>query len=187
MPLQSYAIFLAFTILGVATALHIMALRSKGIRLTGKSTIDPFYFISGKISLYACWAFFFIKAILPTIGYISVPDYVAWLGIGLLYVGCLLLILSLYSMGDSLIVGLPDNPLPFKTNGLYKYSRNPIYMSVFTISTASCICFPDLLNVSFAIYGMVVHHSIIQGEETFMSRKFGEDWALYAKQVNRYI
>lgn len=187
MPYQSYAIFLAFTILGVATAVQVLVLRSKGIHLVGKPTIDPFYFYTGKVSLYACWLFFFIKATLPSIGYITLPEYAIWLSIGLLYAGSLLLVLSLYSMGKSLTFGLPEKPVAFITRGLYRYSRNPVYVSMVIICIASCICFPDLLNVSFAAYGIVIHHSIIKGEETYLERKHGKEYVSYSNRVHRYL
>ena len=187
MPIHSYAVLLAFTLLGIILGLLVATIRRKDIDLLGKPTIDRFYFYSGKFSLFACWGLFILKAILPTIGYISVPRHIAWLGVGLLYLGCILMVFSFYSLGDALKVGLPDATTKLKTSGIYRFSRNPLYLSIFLICLASCIYLPDLLNVTFAIYGMVIHHNIVKGEETFLARRFGVDWENYASRVHRYI
>ncbi len=187
MAIHSYAVLLAFTALGIILGLMVASMPNKGGGFLGKPTIDPFYFFSGKISLFACWGLFFLKAILPTIGYISVPGYVTWTGVGILYLGCFILVLSFYALGDALKVGLPDSQTKLKTGGIYRYSRNPLYLSVYIICLASCIYFPDLLNVTFAVYGIVIHHKIVQGEETFLARRFGSEWEAYTASVRRYI
>lgn len=187
MPLHSYAVLIAFTLLALVLGFIVATLQQKNVHLLGKPTIDKFFFYSGKFSLLACWGFFILKAVLPTIGYIDVPRYLSWAGVSLLYLGGILLVYSFVSLGDSLKVGLPENNTKLKTSGIYRYSRNPIYLSVYIICLASCIYFPDLLNVTLAVYGIIIHHKIVQGEETFLARRFGEEWEKYSMHVNRYF
>ncbi len=187
MPLHSYAVLTAFLLLGIILGVIIVTFHKKGIRFLGKPTIDKFYFYSGKMSLFSCWGLFLLKAILPTIGYIDVPSSISWAGVLLLYIGCTVIILSFLTLGDALKVGLPVESTNLKTSGIYQYSRNPLYVGTHIICLASCICFPDLLNVTFAVYGIIIHRKIVLGEETFLARRFGGEWDKYCMNVNRYL
>jgi protein-S-isoprenylcysteine O-methyltransferase Ste14 len=187
MPLHSYAVLIAFVLLGIILGVMMAAFHQKGALLLGKPTLDKFYFYSGKISLFLCWGLFLLKALLPTIGYIDVPVYVSWAGVALLYFGCTILTLSFLALGDALKVGLPVEQTNLKTGGIYQYSRNPLYMGTHIICLASCTYFPDLLNVTFAVYGIIIHHKIVQGEETFLARRFGSEWDAYCNKVRRYL
>ena len=187
MPLHSYLVLFAFTLLGVVFIVRVIALRGEGSEILGKPSIDKYYFFSGKIALFTTWALFIVKAIVPKLGYIHVPPALCWTATGLLWIGSALFSIALVGLGKSLKVGLPSGETTLQTGGIYRFSRNPIYTAVSLIAFASCLYFPDLINVSFAIYGMYIHHQIIKGEELFLARRFGKDWENYCLHVRRYV
>jgi protein-S-isoprenylcysteine O-methyltransferase Ste14 len=187
MPLNSYLVLLAFFMSGMILLLWGFFLRREGNDLVGIPAIEKFYFITGKVAIFASWALFIMKAIFPNIGYILVPTYLTSIATGLLWIGTIIFAFAFINLGRSLKVGLPKQETTLKTHGIYKFSRNPLYVGVHLIAIASCLYFPDLINVSFTIYGIYIHHKIIKGEERFLSRRFGTEWDDYCAHVRRYI
>ncbi|HIS70200.1 MAG TPA: isoprenylcysteine carboxylmethyltransferase family protein [Candidatus Gallacutalibacter stercoravium] len=73
------------------------------------------------------------------------------------------------------------------TNGVYRYSRNPMYVSYFLIFTACA-----LLTQSLALGGMVIvfifaSHGIILAEERWCMEEFAGAYLRYMQRVRRYI
>ena len=73
------------------------------------------------------------------------------------------------------------------TNGVYQFSRNPMYVAYF-------ICFVGmaLLTRSFLLLGLVLifqisAHWIILAEERWCLERFGDAYAQYMKRVRRYF
>ena len=73
------------------------------------------------------------------------------------------------------------------TNGVYRFSRNPMYVAYF-------ICFAGmaLLTRSFPLLGLVLifqisAHWIILAEERWCLERFGDAYAQYRKRVRRYL
>jgi protein-S-isoprenylcysteine O-methyltransferase Ste14 len=183
MPLHSYFAILAFILCGI----QAVTLSRDGSDLLGKPTIEKFYFYTSKIAIFTSWTLFLVKAILPKLGYIHVPVYLSWIATVLLWIGSIVVSVAFIDLGRSLKVGLPQQETMLKTRGIYRFSRNPIYSGVHLIAIASCLYFPDLINVSCTIYGIYIHHKIIKGEEHFLARRFGKEWDNYCTRVRRYL
>ncbi len=187
MPLHSYFVLTAFTLLAVVFIFQIARIRGDQFELIGKPTIEKYYFFSGKVTILTTWVLFIIKAANPKLGYIHVPFYLNWLAVAMLWTGILVVLMATVRLGKSLRVGIPQTQTTMQTLGIYHFSRNPLYLGVFTITIGSCIYFPDLINVFFAIYGIYTHHQIIKGEEQFLNNRFGKEWENYAANVRRYL
>ena len=187
MSASSYSVLLAFTFLFLIFTLQFIRVRNSGSEFLGSPTLDKFNFYSAKTAIFITWALFIIKAISPKFGYFSFPAGISWIAVAMLYPGVIIVSVSMINLGKSLKVGLPSGETTLQTHGLYRYSRNPLYVGVHLITLASCIYFPDLLNISFAIYGIYLHHLIIRQEEHFLKRRFGNSWMVYCSKVRRYI
>jgi len=153
----------------------------------GTPTIEKLYFYSGKFAVLITWVMFIIKASFPGSGYIYMPDSISWFAVILLYIGVIIILIAFIHLGKALTVGLPEQPTSLQTRGIYRMSRNPLYVGVHVIMFASCLYFPDLINVSFTLYGIVIHHRIIKQEENFLAGRFGTDWMIYSARVSRYV
>jgi protein-S-isoprenylcysteine O-methyltransferase Ste14 len=79
------------------------------------------------------------------------------------------------------------NDTRLSTRGIYRFSRNPIYLGVILINVASCIFFPNLFNVILAALATGIQHRIILSEEKFLEGRFGEAWRQYRKSTGRYF
>ena len=187
MPVHSYFVLTAFSLLLVVLISELIRIKDSETRFMGKPTIEPVYFFSGKIALFTTWALFIIKAISPKVGYFYLPEFISWIAVTILCLGAFIISVSLVNLGKSLAVGLPLKETTLQTHGLYRLSRNPLYIGVHMIAIASCIYFPDLINVSFTIYGIYMHHRIIKREEYFLEKRFGKEWLIYRTKVSRYL
>ena len=153
----------------------------------GKATINPFIFYSGKIIGYFTW----IGLLLAILHIEIIPKcsftFSYYISYGLLISGLLLALTSLIQLGRSTRFGLPTRKTMFRTSGIYRFSRNPMYLGFDLITIASMIYFLTPLIIIPGIYSITVYHFIILGEEKYLETAFGEDYREYKSKVRRYI
>ena len=74
------------------------------------------------------------------------------------------------------------------TGGPFRYTRNPAYLSMAMIyagvsslanALSSILLLPAVL--------LVIQHSVIEREERYLERKFGEEYLRYKEQVRRWV
>jgi protein-S-isoprenylcysteine O-methyltransferase Ste14 len=152
----------------------------------GRSPINPFVFVVGKFAFIASGFFFLITIITPV-----TPLYdsrvTSILGIILIIAGFCLAGSALFHLGESVAVGLPDRQTVLKTHGLYRFSRNPVYLGGILMCIGSCLYAIHILNILLFMIALLIHHTIILKEEEYLENKFGPAWLEYKKRVPRYI
>lgn len=72
-------------------------------------------------------------------------------------------------------------------NGVYRYSRNPMYLSYFIIFLGCVLLTRSLLLCVMLVIFQVSCHWIILWEERWCIDKFKEVYKQYMKEVRRYI
>lgn len=72
--------------------------------------------------------------------------------------------------------------------GLYRYTRNPMYISVTLILLGWVLCFgaPGQF-VYTVILAVGFHLRVVLGEEPVLARKYGEEWNQYSSRVPRWF
>ena len=79
-------------------------------------------------------------------------------------------------------------PRTLVTSGLYRYSRNPMYVGVLLILCGWAI---GLWSWVLAIYAagiaIAVHVRVLVNEEPFLARTHGEAWTAYRARVGRWL
>lgn len=113
-----------------------------------------------------------------------------WLGACLLALGTLLYLRSVWDFAVS-GGGTPapiDAPKRLVTNGVYRYSRNPIYVAVLiaVAGWASLFQAPVLLIYGvalFALYAVIIQRH----EEPHLAREFGEEFTAYKASTGRWL
>ncbi len=79
-------------------------------------------------------------------------------------------------------------PRHLVTSGLYRYSRNPMYVGVLLILAGWAIGFRSWpLALYAAGVAAAVHLRVILNEEPFLARAHGEAWATYRGRVRRWL
>lgn len=73
------------------------------------------------------------------------------------------------------------------TGGLYRFSRNPIYVAYFFYFTGCALLTQSWLLFGFVVVLQVSTHWIILAEERWCLARFGEPYRAYMQQVRRYL
>lgn len=74
-----------------------------------------------------------------------------------------------------------------QTNGLFRLSRNPMYLGVFATLTASVLYTMNPVVLAVAALVIVAHHRIVLAEEQHLQAAFGEVCLAYCRRVRRYL
>lgn len=157
------------------------------MNLIGKTTIHPVLFYSGKPCGYLLWVALLLD--LFNVKVINGLHYYPMkvLACVLLSIGLLFATISLVNLGKSTRLGLPSEATTFKTKGIYRFSRNPMYLGFNLITLAAVLSNLHFLTLFMGIYSMTIYHFIILGEERFLGSRFGEKYSNYKQKVRRYI
>ncbi len=178
----------------LATLVLGVFLARDGRHAMGKPTIQPFFFYTGKFLLFSVWAIFGVISFFPelrnSVPYLiqdQTPDVQKLLAVVFLVPANLIVVPAYLSMGMVTHIGLPEGKHELRTGGIYKFSRNPMYASFIFLNTATFLYLPSLLLLGIMIYGMIVHHFIIRGEEKFLENEFGDEYRNYKASTPRYL
>jgi len=113
----------------------------------------------------------------------------------LVYVGWLLLILSLFfvwlaqsGMRESWRIGIDEeNKTELVTNGFFAISRNPIFLGIMIANVGLFLVLPNAFTLLIIALSTVSINTQIRLEEAFLLKEFGEQYTKYKTRVNRWI
>jgi len=152
--------------------------------LAGRSLLWTFL-LPGLYAGYLPWRYFGVREALATIDGVR-----EWIGVAGFAAGALLLAACIWEFAVSgrgtLSPVDPTESLVVK--GLYRYVRNPMYLSV-TLIVASQVLLTGSrgLALYWAIWFAATNIFIIAYEEPTMQRKFPVEYAAYTAAVRRWI
>jgi len=101
-----------------------------------------------------------------------------------------LMILCQIDMGKSWRIGIPEEieeSQSLITGGVYGYSRNPIYVAILVFLIGAAVLVPGPLTILSVIGTYLLLGPVVQREETFMEKAFGDEFRHYKKHVRRWI
>lgn len=82
----------------------------------------------------------------------------------------------------------PSKARHLVTGGLYRFSRNPMYLGLLLALTGWCLWLGNIVAAPFLIfYVLYINWSQIIPEENILRDKFGEDYKVYCKRVQRWL
>jgi protein-S-isoprenylcysteine O-methyltransferase Ste14 len=160
---------------------------------------------SGRKNLLASIAFFgtiFIWSVFFVINAITPIDFVLFvqfwnieLILWLTIVGIILgtgfqieMWVAILTMGRSYRIGVDDkSPGNLITNGIYKYSRNPIYLGMDGLVISVFMVQPNLFCLLFAIFAVTLFHVQVLREEKNLTKFYGDKYIEYCKNTKRYF
>ena len=86
------------------------------------------------------------------------------------------------------------DPIKFKkvnkliTSGIYKYSRNPMYLGLLMIVISTSIFYLNIFSIITPIlFYFWINRFQIKREEIFLTEKFGKEYLLYMTKTRRWI
>ena len=113
----------------------------------------------------------------------------------LVNIGWTLLILSLLlvwfaqsNMRDSWRIGIDEeNKTKLVTNGLFSFSRNPIFLGIMIANVGLFLVLPNAFTILIIALSTVSINTQIRLEEAFLKEEFGHQYTQYQTQVNRWF
>ncbi len=143
----------------------------------------PFYLV---ISLFLMWL---IDTFVPIGGFLS--PYINRIGIILIVLAILLDILLLIQFLRSKTTPnplYPEKTSRLITSGLYRYSRNPMYLGMVIILCGWGLYLGSWLSLAIVpFFIMLLNKTQIAAEESILKKNFGKDYRYYQQQVRRWI
>ena len=113
-----------------------------------------------------------------------------YLGLPLIAIGSAGLLWSIwefFSEGHGTLAPV-DPPKYLVVQGLYRYVRNPMYVSVVTTLLGEAIFFRSLaVLLEAGVFILVAHLFVMCYEEPALRRQFGESYERYLQTVGRWI
>lgn len=163
--------------------------QKKGIELAGSPPINRYIFFGTKYLLILVWigmALYFWNIQIPGSFYNNsiIPYY---LGISFWLIGFLLVYTGWFALGKNIRMGTANEKTEFVAKGLYKFSRNPMYLGVYLTFIGGSLFTLNFVFILLTIHIITVHHLITLAEEKKLKETFGEKYENYCKKVRRYV
>jgi len=167
-------------------------LKKSKISMAGLPPVHPALFKTAKAAMMLCWVALFIQASgLYDLTFFNNSHWPTIIAVAFFGIGCILQFISYINLGRNLKFGIPDKEEQrsslLKINGIYRFSRNPMYVGFFFMTVAACLYVLNPLIWALALFSLTVHHVIVLKEEIFLKERFGDKWEAYTKKVNRYF
>ena len=91
------------------------------------------------------------------------------------------------SLGYSFRVALPESKQELVTDGIYRFSRNPLALSVILFALGALLLAPSWLALATLILNVAAYEWKIKIEEAYLSEAHGEAYAAYCAKTGRYL
>ena len=118
----------------------------------------------------------------------TVP-WLPWVGAGLIISG-----VGISAAGKSQFLRAGTNVYTFEepgelvSEGLYRFSRNPMYLGLVLAGTGTALVSATLAAlVLAAVFAAIVRYGYIEYEEHAMQHKFGKEYEAYCRMVGRWL
>ena len=81
-----------------------------------------------------------------------------------------------------------EEPVKMVSSGLYKYSRNPMYLGVMTIVAGEALFFQQAVLLRYVLVLFILFHFVVVLiEEPRLEEKFGNEYKDYKKRTRRWL
>ena len=179
------AAFIAFSIILV---LFIIKIIRRGINIFATPPIHPVTFITAKICAFSSCFFIPAGILWPELIWYSPQAWLNLLAMLPFFSGIVIAITAMKKLDDDLIFGLPEGSIQsLKTDGIFRFSRNPLYLGFILLIISSCLIAPNPINFAASGIAIAFHHMIVLREKNYLLLKFGNEYHAYMKTTGRYL
>ena len=191
------SIYLNFFEISVATLLPLWMLASivrqsiafakQGISLVGRPPIHKILFRSAKYLILPVWLLPMVQSWSIDLRWVALPDTWVALALSIWVAGFLLMFAGYRAMEQSLRMGIPREETTLKTDGLFRFSRNPMYLGLFLTMLGSSVYTANLIIMLCGGLVVGLHLAIIAAEERMLTERFGNQYIEYKSRVPRLV
>jgi protein-S-isoprenylcysteine O-methyltransferase Ste14 len=161
--------------------------RRNKIDMGGDPPIDKRPFSLSKYLIIVIWGIMVLHSWGLALFPVTVPSFLAPIALILWAFGFSLLFIGRLGLGASFRIGSPQESTALKTTGLFRFSRNPMYVGVYATILAAVLYTMDPIAFAVGLFVVAVHHRIIVAEEHYLLNAFGQNYAAYCLRVRRYF
>jgi len=136
-------------------------------------------------ALHANFIYLFMPVKWPNLP--SLPDSMALkiISVLLFFFGLAILIIAWFGLGSGTSFGQDKKRL--NTGGIYHYSRNPQLIGYAVILCSFVVLFLSWYSVGWFFLYVVISYFMVQTEEEFLKRIYGEEYREYCSAVPRIL
>jgi protein-S-isoprenylcysteine O-methyltransferase Ste14 len=188
--MQRYLGALTIVLLLAMALTRVFLLRRQGIVAMKFGDIDKTDFLIPPFVLLYVYAIFANAFRWPNVTTHRFFDseIVAWIGVALCVAGLLLFLSSLVSFGRSFRIGIDaERPDSLITDGIFGFSRNPIYVAFAIILIGEFMIFPNWLTLIDLGAATWLFHRQVLREEDYLRGHYGAAYEEYCQRVRRYL
>ena len=110
------------------------------------------------------------------------------LGAVLMFGGLLFQAAAMLELGASWRIGIEESARPgLVTGGLYRFTRNPIFLALIAVLAGYTLLLPTLLSALILVGACIAIRQQIAEEESYLVRSYGEQYRAYARRVGRLL
>ena len=153
----------------------------------GQAPINRTLFYASKYSILVLWGAMVLQSWGIRLSMVDVPRALQLIALLFWVCGFAFMYLGRFTMGDSFRLGTPREDTRLRTDGLFRMSRNPMYVGVYLTITASILYTTNPLVILLGVFVIAVHHRIVLAEEKHLRNVFGREYSEYCSRVRQYI
>jgi protein-S-isoprenylcysteine O-methyltransferase Ste14 len=147
-----------------------------------------------RLAVTACTLVIFAFVFLPSlyrqllhIPYVS-HEVFAWIGIALLLFALVWILIAQSQMQTSWRIGIDEDVrTDLVQRGLFKISRNPIFLGIRMMLVGLFLVLPNAVMLVIWVVGEILIQIQVRLEEEFLTRIHGDHYRTYQQQVRRWI
>jgi protein-S-isoprenylcysteine O-methyltransferase Ste14 len=189
-PMQRYFAVLAIVLLLGMVLVRVWLMRRQGISAFQFGKIDKTDFLIPPFALFYFYIVFAAAFHFPTVSRQAFfqSEAISWVGVLLCLAGLFLLFLSLVSFGKSFRIGIDqDHADELVTTGVFRLSRNPIYVAFWIFLLGQFLVFPNWILLVYLIAAAWLFNRQVLREEEYMRNHYGKQYLDYSQRVRRYL
>ena len=161
--------------------------RRRHIDMDGDAPISRRLFYSSKYLIVVLWIAMAMDTWGIDVSFFRVPATLKWAAVCVWTSGFMLLFVGRFELGTSFRIGRPRETTRLRVGGLFRISRNPMYLGMYATLLASVLRTLNPVLLLLGAFIVAVHHRIVLAEEGHLRSAFGEDYAGYCRRVRRYL
>lgn len=141
------------------------------------------------LSIYTILLLFFPEDILPAFK-INVLEYnlIQYTGLDLMMMALIWVFIAQLQMKNSWRIGIDHTmKTDLITHGLFRFSRNPIFLGMTISLVGFFLVFPTVIALAFLLMGSVLMQIQIRLEEEHLLKEHGQIYLAYKKRVKRML
>ncbi|MEL6944145.1 MAG: isoprenylcysteine carboxylmethyltransferase family protein [Bacteroidota bacterium] len=147
-----------------------------------QKTAKDYWFVGAQLVL------FLLFAIAPSVIQLALPKIITLTGLILLLLGVLIILRSIFQLSDALTpYPSPKQGASIKTEGLYRFSRHPIYSGILILFLGWGLYTQSLSRLVLTIALYILFYFKSSYEEERLIEAYGEKYRTYRKKTARFF